>query len=110
MITQETREAIDAGLGYLAKQQAEDGSWGMRNYPKNVGITSLAGLAFLSAGRPPGQVPHGEVLARAIDYILKRGEERHLRLRTPSITTTASFMPRARCSTSAARTGGHGTR
>src|SRR5437764_13686419 len=71
MITKEAREAIDAGLAYLAKQQMDDGSWGStRQYPKNVGISSFAGLAFLSAGHRPGQGPYCDVVAKAIDYVL----------------------------------------
>jgi hypothetical protein len=57
MITKEAQAAIDAGIAYLAKQQMDDGAWGTRQYPKNVGITSFAGLAFLSAGHRPGQGP-----------------------------------------------------
>jgi prenyltransferase beta subunit len=49
LITKDTQKAIDAGLKYLAKEQAEDGSFGNAKYKGNVGITGLAGLAFLSA-------------------------------------------------------------
>jgi prenyltransferase beta subunit len=78
LITKEARQAIDAGLAYLAKQQTDDGAWGTRPYIKNAAISSLAGLAFLSAGHQPGKEPYGEVVAKVVDYVLKCGRDRHL--------------------------------
>jgi hypothetical protein len=71
-ITREARRAIDAGLAYLAKQQNEDGSWGTNAFKGNVGITGLAGSAFLAAGHQPGGGKHGDRLNRAVDYLLGR--------------------------------------
>jgi hypothetical protein len=79
MINKEAHEAIDAGLAYLAKEQAADGSWGTTRFKGNVGVSSLAGLAFLSAGHRPGQGPHGEVVAKAVDFMLQCGTEKHFR-------------------------------
>src|SRR5437764_11232679 len=78
-ITKETQEAIDAGLAFLAKEQKADGSWGTRQYEGSVGITGITGLAFLSAGHRPGQGRHGEVVAKAVEYLLKRGKVKHFR-------------------------------
>jgi RNA polymerase sigma factor (sigma-70 family) len=54
-LTKETRRAIDKGLRYLAKEQAEDGAWGSGNFKDSTGITAVVGLAFLAAGHRPGQ-------------------------------------------------------
>ncbi len=47
LITRDTQKAIDAGLKYLAKEQAADGSFGTGAYKGNVAVAGLAGLAFL---------------------------------------------------------------
>jgi len=74
LITPDTRKAIDAGLEYLAKNQAEDGSWVTGDYRGTVACTALAGRAFLAAGYQPGQGPTGARLTKAIEYILKKEE------------------------------------
>jgi hypothetical protein len=56
-------------LKWLASRQDEDGS-----FPTHVsgqpGVTSLAVLAFLSAGEKPGVGEYGKRIDRAIDYVL----------------------------------------
>lgn len=74
LFTPDTRKAIDAGLEYLAKNQADDGSWVTGHYRGNVAGTALAGRAFLAAGHQPGQGPNGARLTRAVEYILKNKE------------------------------------
>jgi len=83
-ITAEQVEAVDAALAYLARQQdPETGAWaGDVGYKLNqsyevtarmqphVGVTSLAALAFLSAGHLPNRGEYGEVIGRATDYIV----------------------------------------
>jgi hypothetical protein len=49
LITKDAQKAIDAALKYLAKEQAEVGSWGARQYKGSVALTSLWGLAFLAS-------------------------------------------------------------
>jgi hypothetical protein len=67
--------SIDAGLEWLASQQADDGS-----FPSNpVGqpaVTSMAVMAFLSRGHLPGQGRYGQQLDRAIDYVLDQQSRR----------------------------------
>jgi prenyltransferase beta subunit len=70
LITKDTQKAIDAGLKYLAKEQAVDGSWGTNQYRGNVAVTSLVGLAFLSGKHHPDQGDHGKVVTKAVRYIL----------------------------------------
>lgn len=84
-LSQEGLDAANRGLKYLAEQQHEDGSWaadvgykleeGYRVWNRNsahVGVTSLAGMAFLAGGHVPGRGPYGKVVDKAVDYILKQ--------------------------------------
>jgi hypothetical protein len=61
---------VDAGLAYLAGQQAADGSWGDGRFRGNLAITGLAGRAFLAGGHHPGQGKYGPTLTKAIEFIL----------------------------------------
>ncbi len=80
------RKAVNRGLGWLAEQQNEDGSWtsiigyklnnqvvGGKPYP-NVGVTAVAGLAFLSAGSFPGRGTYGDVVEGAVQFILSHSD------------------------------------
>jgi hypothetical protein len=74
LITRETQLAVDRGLAFLANRQQSDGTFG-GPYDRNrgnVGITSLAALALLAGGHQPGRGPHGKVVTRALEYILKQ--------------------------------------
>jgi hypothetical protein len=87
MVDAPTRAAIERGLRFLARVQNADGSWtcdagnkvnegyvlapGGKNV-HHVGVTALGILAFLAAGHVPGRGPHGEVVARAVDFLLSR--------------------------------------
>ncbi len=70
MITREAQKAIDAGLAYLAKEQAGDGSFGTGAYKGNVAVTGLAGLAFLSAD--PNDSDIEKIVAKAVRYVLSQ--------------------------------------
>jgi prenyltransferase beta subunit len=70
LVTKETQSAIDAGLKFLEKEQANDGSFGTGQYQGNVAITSLAGLAFLSA--EPGRANRDKIVANAVRYVLSQ--------------------------------------
>ncbi len=65
-----TRAAIARGLMWLAAHQNEDGSFGSGVYRGNVAVTSLAGLAFMTAGHMPGRGPYGDTVRRTLDYVL----------------------------------------
>jgi hypothetical protein len=67
--SQRLDEAVERALQWLAGQQQRDGSFpAMPN--GQPGVTSLAALAFLSAGHLPESEPYGSHLHRAIDYVL----------------------------------------
>lgn len=70
-ITPQTQKAIEKGIVFLSRNQQNDGSFGSGGrFRSNVAVTSLAGMAFLSAGHVPGRGPYGKNLDRAIDNIL----------------------------------------
>ncbi len=69
-LTPELRKSVDAGLAYLASMQQKDGSFGGSNYGSNVGIASLAIMAFLADGHMPGRGKYGDVVSKGVDYVL----------------------------------------
>ena len=97
-----THAAIERALEFLRSQQAprRDGSLpaGDAEYHSPIGVTSLAALAFMAAGNPPGRGPYGDAVARAVDYLLS-----HV---TPTGSETAGYVTAADDRQS--RTHGHG--
>lgn len=71
MVTAETQKSIDRALVYLANHQHPDGSFGSGSaYKRNVAVTALSGMAFLSAGHTPGRGLYGKNVDKSIEYIL----------------------------------------
>ncbi|WP_372371475.1 prenyltransferase/squalene oxidase repeat-containing protein [Candidatus Uabimicrobium sp. HlEnr_7] len=84
LLTPGTVNAVERGLNYLAKVQDEKtGAWlnhvGYKlNYDyridnkdaPHVGVTSLACLAFMSAGNLPGRGRYGENVRKGLDFVL----------------------------------------
>lgn len=68
--------AVEQGLAWLADHQKPDGSFGsMSHYGRHVGITGLAGLAFLSHGDTPGRGRYGRVVDRCVDFVIDHTSE-----------------------------------
>lgn len=71
-----TQKAIEAGLTFLANNQAPDGSF--RNtrdgstYP--VTMTSLAGMAFLAGGNTTSRGPYADNVKKAVRYVLSQAD------------------------------------
>jgi hypothetical protein len=76
-------DAIDRGLEYLARTQTANGSWTMGGGPMggmmprggaegDVAVTSLAVMAFMSAGHVPGEGRYGDVVERGIRWVLEK--------------------------------------
>jgi hypothetical protein len=63
------RVAVDRGLEWLRRHQQSDGSW-PAGASSTTAIPSLAVMAFLARGHTPGQGRYGDLLDRAIDYVL----------------------------------------
>ncbi len=62
-------ECVKLALKYLHDSQDADGAW--RLYAqKSPGVTSLAVMAFLSAGHVPGEGPYGDSVTRGIRWVL----------------------------------------
>jgi len=74
-ITPESRAAVERGLAYLAKVQAEDGSYGAERYGRHVGITSIAAMAFMADGHLPGRGEYGPQVRRCLDFVLSSATE-----------------------------------
>ena len=65
------RQAVLAGLRYLARTQNRDGSWsGTGGYARNVGISALATMAFMANGSQPGRGEFGANIDRGLDFVL----------------------------------------
>ncbi len=65
------RQAVKSGLRYLARTQNRDGSWsGSGSYSRNVGIASLAAMAFMANGSQPGRGEYGAEIERGLDFVL----------------------------------------
>lgn len=88
VVTPEHAAAVERGLAWLAEHQNADGSWTAKigykintNYDytrddhPHVGVTSLAGMAFLAGGHLPGRGQHGPVIERALDFVLSAVQE-----------------------------------
>ena len=63
------------GLVALAAMQNNDGSFGRGRYGRHVGITSICALAFMADGHLPDRGKYGEVVRRALDFVLKGATE-----------------------------------
>lgn len=71
LMTPQTDRSIQTGLAWLAKSQNADGSFGSGTYRGNIAVTSLAGLAFMSAGSSPGRGPYGPQVDKALMYVME---------------------------------------
>ncbi|HET6201790.1 MAG TPA: prenyltransferase/squalene oxidase repeat-containing protein [Planctomycetota bacterium] len=82
-ITPDLVRAVDRGLEFLARSQESDGSWlGDVGYKLNtsynvvlenrphLGVTALAGMAFMAGGNVPGRGPYGDAIAKGLDWVL----------------------------------------
>ncbi|MBL8696349.1 MAG: terpene cyclase/mutase family protein [Planctomycetes bacterium] len=89
-ITDEVRERVDRGLQWLAARQQPDGSWlGDVGFKLNnsyhvvpegdnrahVGVTAIAGIAFLANGQIPGRGKYGAVVDKALAFVSSCVEE-----------------------------------
>ena len=75
-VTPELHAAVERGLAWLAGHQAEDGSFGnLSHYGPHVGITGLAGLAFMADGDTPGRGRYAVNVERCLDFVLSQSSE-----------------------------------
>jgi prenyltransferase beta subunit len=70
-LTTESQKRIDSGLAWLAARQFKDGSFGTGGaYGRNVAVSALCGIAFLSSGSTPGRGQYGRHVQKTVDFIL----------------------------------------
>jgi hypothetical protein len=67
----EMDQAIDQALDYLQRTQDADGSWRAGHGTRHPAVTSLAVMAFLSAGHVPGEGRYGETVEKGIRWVLQ---------------------------------------
>ncbi len=85
VLSPEALRAAERGLAWLAARQLDDGAWvgdvgyKLRNDYQiwnrgvaHVGVTALAGMAFLAGGHVPDRGPYGEVVAKCTRYLLRQ--------------------------------------
>lgn len=77
-ITPATQAEIDKGLGFIAKGQRPDGSFGTQAYMGSAAVTGLCGSALLAGGHLPGRGVHGEVLNKCVKYLLGLQDDKGL--------------------------------
>jgi hypothetical protein len=61
--------SVERGLRFLASRQEADGSIRTKDSSRPA-IAALTVVACLSAGHMPGEGPYGEMMDRAIDFVL----------------------------------------
>jgi len=74
-ITPESRAAIQRGLAYLAKTQTPEGSYNADRYGRHVGVTALAGMAFMADGHVPGRGRYGQEVEKSLNFVLRSAQE-----------------------------------
>ncbi|MCC6741194.1 MAG: terpene cyclase/mutase family protein [Planctomycetia bacterium] len=90
LFTPEVQRSVDRGLEWLASRQNENGSWSCvvgyklnegyetnteRAAAEHVCVTALAGMAFLAHGDVPGQGRYGQVIEKALDFVLANARD-----------------------------------
>jgi squalene cyclase len=66
-------KSIDKALEFLdVMQDKNDGAWRGGRNGKHVAVTSLAVMAFLSAGHVPGEGKYGETVEKGVRWVLKK--------------------------------------
>lgn len=86
-VTPALEGAVARGLSYLAKAQAPEGMAGAGGWGGQVGISSLACLAFLAHGDLPDRGEYAAVVERGVRFVLESAQE------TGLISADASHGP-----------------
>lgn len=75
-VTREIHEAVQRGLEWLARNQANDGSWrnsgGYGSYP--AAMTGLAGMALVAGGSTPTRGRYWREVRDSTDFLLKHAD------------------------------------
>jgi hypothetical protein len=75
-MTPDVQLSIERGLAWLAQHQASDGCYGnLSHYGPHVGITGMAGLAFMSDGSMPGRGRYAANVEACLAFVLAHRSE-----------------------------------
>lgn len=78
-VNQEVHDAIQRGLQWLSRNQAQDGSWrnagGYGTYP--AAMTGLAGMALLASGATPTRGRYWREVRQSVDFLAKNSDPRN---------------------------------
>jgi hypothetical protein len=69
-VPQNVKDAVARALAYCKTQQKPDGSFTSGPGAGDSAVPSLVVMAYLAHGDVPGQGPYGDVINKAIDYVL----------------------------------------
>jgi hypothetical protein len=86
--TSPSLEAAERGLAALAQAQQDNGAWAAdvgykldsnykvwRDDVSHIGVTALSGMAFLAGGHVPQRGKYGDVVDKAVNYILQHVQQ-----------------------------------
>jgi len=76
-VTAELEQSVERGLAYLARTQRADGSW-PDSYGQVSGVVGLAMMSFLAHGEMADEGEYGQVIRRAVDYIVSTQQDNGL--------------------------------
>src|SRR5688500_10704203 len=65
-VTVASEKALQSGLDWMGITQGAEGNW----TSNDVGLVSMGALAFMAAGHAPGRGKHGQVIDRALNYVV----------------------------------------
>jgi squalene cyclase len=75
-VDREIHEAVQRGLEWLKRNQANDGSWrnagGYGTYP--AAMTGLAGMALIAAGSTPTRGKYWREVRQSMDFLMKNAD------------------------------------
>ena len=69
-VTAAGEASLASGLEWLARNQGPQGNW----ESNDLGLVGLGALAFLADGHLPGRGKYGDVVERALDYVIRNAQ------------------------------------
>ena len=69
---QKVDQAVTRALKFLSRRQQASGAWRVYRTRESTAATSLAIMAFLSAGHVPGEGPYARHVEKGIDWVLSQ--------------------------------------
>lgn len=75
LINRSTRYTVRRGMKWLARKQQRRGMWLGKKHGYRVGVTALAGMAFLSSGNTGKRGPYSKVVEQTARYLVANQRE-----------------------------------